>query len=193
MRIHHPDSLHCRNSTSPSEAHARFQSITRAYDILRGRHHPHVQDPIREELELRRRDHLVRQRYRRTFVDDDFGFAHSGPGHRGWTASADDRWKDKVIVVVGLLVRNLRLGQYSCSDAAQSLGAGLGPVLLWPVHDMSYKSHLNAAANLAQARREAREFGDERRETIRRRVREHKGNFTKPNDDDCNKPSIHQP
>ena len=100
VRVHHPDSPHCRTTTSPAEAHARFQSITRAYDILRGRRHEHAQDPIREELERRRRDHLARQRYRRTFVDDDFGFAQSGSGHRAWTASADDRWKDKVIVVV---------------------------------------------------------------------------------------------
>lgn len=64
----------------------------------------------------------------------------------------------------------------------QSLGAGLGPALIWPIHEMSYQSHLDAAANLAQARQEAREFGPEQRQSIRQRVRQQKEGLQKNGD-----------
>lgn len=65
----------------------------------------------------------------------------------------------------------------------QSLGAGLGPMLIWPIHEMGYQSHLRAAENLAQARQEAREFGEERRQTIRQRVREQKESLARGGED----------
>lgn len=45
--------------------------------------------------------------------------------------------------------------------------------MLWPVRGLSEKRHMTASANLAEAQSEAREFGAERREEIRKRVREH--------------------
>ncbi|KIY51893.1 hypothetical protein FISHEDRAFT_20784, partial [Fistulina hepatica ATCC 64428] len=36
VRIHHPDSVHGRNLTS-AQRHERFQAVTKAYDILRGK------------------------------------------------------------------------------------------------------------------------------------------------------------
>ncbi|OSX64564.1 hypothetical protein POSPLADRAFT_1087952, partial [Postia placenta MAD-698-R-SB12] len=36
VRAHHPDSPLCRDVPAP-ERHARFQRITAAYDVLRGR------------------------------------------------------------------------------------------------------------------------------------------------------------
>lgn len=48
---------------------------------------------------------------------------------------------------------------------------GLAP-LFWPGLGVADQRHTAAANNLAQARREAREFGHERRLEIRRRVQE---------------------
>lgn len=100
VRVHHPDSPHCRAASS-AEARARFQSITRAYDVLRGRHHV---DPYREEIERLRREQALRQMYRRKRAGQaSYDFAH-GPRYSEWTASADDRWKDTFIIVIGILV-----------------------------------------------------------------------------------------
>lgn len=51
---------------------------------------------------------------------------------------------------------------------------GIGPALWWSSTSIADQMHHAAAANLAQARREAREFGAERREEIRKRVKAHK-------------------
>ncbi|KAI0676160.1 hypothetical protein C8Q78DRAFT_372338 [Trametes maxima] len=148
VRIHHPDSPFGRD-ISPAVRHSRFQSITAAYDILRGKT-TGSQGPVdmyRTELERRRR---ARAAYT----------AARGPAKaqaQEWSASADDQWKDRIILFVGIL----------------ALGAGLGPMLVWPSYTASYQAHLSAARNLAQARSDAREYGEERRREIRRRVQEY--------------------
>ncbi|KAH9851984.1 hypothetical protein C2E23DRAFT_732040 [Lenzites betulinus] len=148
VRIHHPDSPHGRN-LSPSVRHCRFQSITAAYDTLRGKC-TSTNGPVdiyRAELDRRRRARAAYEASR----------TQSYPRGPEWSASADDRWKDRIILFVGIL----------------ALGAGLGPALVWPGYSASYQAHVSAAKNLAQARREAREYGEERRKEIRRRVQEY--------------------
>ncbi|KAI0820253.1 hypothetical protein BC628DRAFT_1469754 [Trametes gibbosa] len=147
VRVHHPDSPLGRN-ISPSVRHSRFQSITAAYDILRGKRTGSggSGDIYRAELERRRRARAAYEASR----------GQSYPRSPEWSASADDRWKDRIILFVGIL----------------ALGAGLGPALVWPGYSASYQAHVSAAKNLAQARQEAREYGEERRKEIRRRVQE---------------------
>lgn len=100
VRIHHPDSVHSR-LLSPSVRHARFQSITSAYDILRGKsqNSPHSGvDPYSSEVH--RRKHFYQAHH-----DRRAEYAYPG---REWTASPDDRWKDRVIIIVGLVVSTLK-------------------------------------------------------------------------------------
>lgn len=83
VRIYHPDSAVARHYPS-EESQARFQAISRAYDILRGKTSSgepvevtHKVDPIRWSI-----------RSRRPYFDD--------------TAS-DERWKERVIMGTVLL------------------------------------------------------------------------------------------
>jgi len=129
--------------------HDRFHAITRAYDILRGRYHVHrfADDPYSAELARRRRQHARRQAHHRR--------AASESAEESDLSGADDAWKDQVIIIVGLI----------------SIVVGFGPALL-SLHSVSDARHRAASANLAQARAEARMFGDERRAAIRARLAE---------------------
>ncbi|KAG6891130.1 hypothetical protein C0992_010425 [Termitomyces sp. T32_za158] len=72
-----------------------------------------------------------------------------------YEASADDRVKDRIILAVGAI----------------TLILGLGPAfLMLPTH--MEKQHRSAVANLRQARTEARELGEERRNELRIRARD---------------------
>ncbi|KAJ2973527.1 hypothetical protein NUW54_g12049 [Trametes sanguinea] len=107
VRIHHPDSPFGRD-LPPNVRHSRFQSITAAYDVLRGKKTASgaPMDIYRAELERRRRARAAYEASRRPMSSQP----------QEWTATADDRWKDRIILFVGIL----------------ALGAGLGPVLVWP-------------------------------------------------------------
>ena len=62
--MHHPDSPHGRD-IPPKVRHARFQSITRAYDILRGArsaHDEHDADPMLREILRRKRMYEAHER-----------------------------------------------------------------------------------------------------------------------------------
>ncbi|EKM57719.1 uncharacterized protein PHACADRAFT_138969 [Phanerochaete carnosa HHB-10118-sp] len=163
VRLHHPDSPRCRDVPA-SVRHARFQSVATAYDVLRGRRLSmqlgpgRTGDPAMEELLRRRRYQQMRNAAWHDPWEQSPGYG--GAARHSWHASsADDEWKDRVIVCVGLL----------------SLGLSLAPVVIWgPLGGHTDRVHLSAAANLAQARREAREFGEERRREIKRSVREHR-------------------
>ena len=176
MRVHHPDSPSGRD-LSPAIRRSRFQAITAAYDSLRGKrsgsgsHGP--TDIYRQELERRRRARAAYEASR-----NGGGFAYERHPDQTWTASADDRWKDRIILFVGIMVR-LRVSLSTCvvsSDGSyvQALGAGIGPMLVWPSYTASYQAHLSASRNLATARQEAREYGEERRREISKRVKEFK-------------------
>ncbi|KAH7906633.1 hypothetical protein BJ138DRAFT_610925 [Hygrophoropsis aurantiaca] len=157
VREYHPDSVLARHLVpSSSERHTRFQAITGAYDTLCGRgrfsHHGRGGHDDREMYEslMRRRRSTAR---RRAGMDYDFDSPYHHP-HPQWTAKADERWKDWSLMVFGTML----------------VISGLGPMFMGP---MSSERHRSAAANLAEARRDAREYGAERRREIRKRVREY--------------------
>lgn len=112
MRLHHPDSPRCRDVPA-SARHARFQSVATAYDVLRGKRPPSVQqgpgrtwDPAMEELLRRRRYQQMRNAAWHDPWEQSPGRGGGGAARHNWHASsADDEWKDRVIICVGLLVR----------------------------------------------------------------------------------------
>ncbi|KAI0339754.1 hypothetical protein BDW22DRAFT_1380502 [Trametopsis cervina] len=171
VKIYHPDSPHSRQVPS-SVRHARFQSITYAYDVLRGKaSRQHLgdtwNDSVYAELERRRR-------YR---PSTHGGTRASSGSNRGWGAGefafswddytdnarsrsktldgANDQWKDKVILCAAVL----------------AVGAAIFPSIMYISPQQTDNRHRSAASNLAEARREAREFGMERRAEIRKRVK----------------------
>ncbi|KAG6872850.1 hypothetical protein C0995_006014 [Termitomyces sp. Mi166 len=147
VRHHHPDSTHCQALTPP-ERHARFQSITAAYDILRGKATSSgisSQDPYMAEVLRRKRFNEAHLRRRH----------HARPERPSYEASADDRVKDRIILAVGAI----------------TLILGLVPGLfMLPTH--LDKQHRSAVSNLRQARTEARELGEERRSEVRKLARD---------------------
>jgi len=155
VRVHHPDSPMCRSL--PAEIrHTRFQSITKAYDILRGKgsHHANSHDSVRAELERRRR---AQDLYRHRTAHAEFAQgAHFDDNP--WHADADDRWKDWLIISAGVMC----------------IAAGIGPMVLWPSAGLGDRKHLAAAKALAEARNEAQIHGEERRREIRHRVEENR-------------------
>ncbi len=54
----------------------------------------------------------------------------------------------------------------------QAIGVGLAPAAIVPFYSLN-QTHRAAVANLASARAEAKEYGEERRTEIRRRVKEY--------------------
>ena len=103
VRIHHPDALQCRH-LSPAIRRARFQSIAHAYDVLRGKRGQYtVFDPAMEELARRKRYQNLRKA---AYHNTSFGYEYnSGPARQDFETTADDRWKDRVIIFVGIMVR----------------------------------------------------------------------------------------
>ena len=160
-RTFHPDSPAAQ--TLPATVrHARFHAVTRAYDVLRGKQHSLsiTDDDVDAELARRRRQ---RQVYRQRAAAD---FAEAAG-----VGGADEAWKDQVIIVFGLAVRELFFFLCGPSDERQALVVGFVPALL-SLHAIPDARHRAASANLAQARADARTFGDERRAAIRARVAE---------------------
>lgn len=182
VRTYHPDSPHCR-PLPRSVCHARFQAITAAYDALTGKptfgrqssNRPHSHGPSSASSSRHWHrdddpaDHAYaefmarnRARWRRPGDPHMHGFgnaewaAHANASEAG----ADDRWKDRVIMAV-------MIGTFAI---AVSPFISLIPYTSY-TSSISDAKHLSAAQNLAQARREAREFGLERRREIRKRVR----------------------
>ncbi|KAH8111744.1 hypothetical protein DFH11DRAFT_1512715 [Phellopilus nigrolimitatus] len=159
VRIHHPDSSLARDLPA-SVSHGRFQSIKAAHDVLTGK--------------MRRRD-FPSPSYPPSPSTSSSGWAKDDPYraeyarrnrsrshnvHAEWAQAAgeaeetaDDRRKDRTLVSVGLGVIVLAIFPFLSASA------------------FSDKRHRSAAQNLAQARREGREFGPVRRAQIRKQVR----------------------
>ncbi|TFK66164.1 hypothetical protein BDN72DRAFT_161147 [Pluteus cervinus] len=151
VRIHHPDSPHSRLIPA-AERHSRFQSITAAYDVLRGKTSgafgsSSSGDHYAEEVARRKRAYWAQRARTAEFTQ----YAQHGE----WSASADDRWKDKIILIVGIL----------------TLALGIAPGLFL-VPSKLEKMHQAAAASLKGAREDAKEIGDERRARMKDRVRD---------------------
>ncbi|KAF6743361.1 hypothetical protein DFP72DRAFT_1080134 [Ephemerocybe angulata] len=157
VRLHHPDSHHSRAHLSPDQAQSQFASITAAYDYLRGvssSHLPNAKrygyepgqsnfDPYLHELARRRRAQQASQAHR----------GQSGSsGSQDW-GSWGGAGKERTVLALG--VAALVLGLYPS-------------FVLFPFQ--LKKTHNSAAKNLAQARKGAREMGEERRDGIRKRV-----------------------
>lgn len=103
VRVHHPDSPQCRDLPA-NVRRARFQSISHAYDVLRGKQTQHrTRDPVWEELERRRR---YSRRADTAFHHGafDYQYTYSNATKKDFGATGDDRWKDRVIIFVGLVV-----------------------------------------------------------------------------------------
>ncbi|KAF9232443.1 hypothetical protein BU15DRAFT_81236 [Melanogaster broomeanus] len=158
---------------SPEQRTVRFQAITKAYGILRGRvpapgpgaRHSADDDIIRAELRRRRPSKQTYDgRTRPGFSDSAWGWEDGGGGFAGTRASEMEqtprsRWEE------GL----------NYAPIAAVVIVTIAAVGLRSFHAQQVEHHTQtAAANLAQARADAQEFGMERRKQIRERVREAK-------------------
>ncbi|KAF8627964.1 hypothetical protein AX15_004158 [Amanita polypyramis BW_CC] len=165
VRIYHPDSLHCR-TLPPEERHSRFHAIAAAYDALRGKgrfqggrtyHNP--SDNLFEAELTRRRNAFWAHPSRRPGYADHF--TRQQQEKDMWSSNREDYLKDCIIIIFGVL----------------SFVVGVVPgFIVLPGH--LDRKHKQAAANLKQARSDAREFGDARMAGIRRRVQEIKSQGT---------------
>lgn len=96
VRIHHPDSPSCRH-LPPADRHSRFQAITAAYDALRKGSTVSSHFDVYAEEVARRKRAYQRQNARRA--------QYAAPNHYQWNSNADDRWKDHMLIAIGVLVR----------------------------------------------------------------------------------------
>jgi DnaJ-class molecular chaperone len=104
VREHHPDSYACAH-LSAAERHARFQSITGAYETLSGRRAAES-DAYLTEI-LRRR--ATPRRPKKTWAEE-YEFPGKGNRHgegREWMSNESDKRKDTLLMIGGGLVRVL--------------------------------------------------------------------------------------
>ena len=103
VRIHHPDAPHARKLPSRI-SHARFQAIKAAHDVLTGktRRVDFGQGPSSSGPST----YASRSRMRPEYYG---GRAHRHNGNAEWMhaageaeASADDRWKDRILMGIGV-------------------------------------------------------------------------------------------
>ncbi|KAL4265901.1 J domain-containing protein [Pleurotus pulmonarius] len=143
--------FHLPHGASQADIKARYYelSITAAYDALRGKRASSNVDPYTEEILRRKRAYHAHYGHRPRAEHAYYG------GRHNWHASADDRWKDRIILAVGIT----------------ALVAGIAPGLYMFPTSME-RRHQAAVAGLAQARSEAREVGDERMRELRKRAQE---------------------
>ncbi|KIL60463.1 hypothetical protein M378DRAFT_187775 [Amanita muscaria Koide BX008] len=162
VRVHHPDSFHSR-TLSPQERHLRFQAVTAAYDILRGKtkfntgwreRNPDSDgfDPFEAELSRRRNAYYAHPSRQPRYGEQS---EEQQRAKDAWTSEPEYAWKDRMIMLFGVL----------------SLVAGIVPGIFGFPAQFD-RSHKAAGANLKQARSDAQEFGDARMAQVRRRVQE---------------------
>ncbi|KAJ6621515.1 hypothetical protein B0H10DRAFT_1789925 [Mycena sp. CBHHK59/15] len=146
VKLHHPDSALCKDVPA-TERHRRFQCISSAYDTLR--HLSSTGMPDRdhvmwEEIEKRKRAHYRHSRRA------EYAYTEWNP-----QSSADDKWKDRAILTFGFI----------------ALIAGLLPTLVYPRR--RYDRSPSSAANLSEARRDARLLYEARQELDRQAAEEY--------------------
>ena len=156
VRIHHPDSPFGRD-LSPAIRRSRFQAITAAYDTLRGKTNGSngPVDVYRAELERRRRARAAYEASRR----------RAGAQAEVWTASADDRWKDIIILFVGIMVRTPTypvLLQVKISEGLRR-HSERGWVRCWSGHHLRRLVRLTLLLRKTLHRRDGRRASSEKR------------------------------
>ncbi|KIJ65375.1 hypothetical protein HYDPIDRAFT_110422 [Hydnomerulius pinastri MD-312] len=185
VKLYHPDAAHA-HAVPPAQRTARFHAITRAYALLqRGEapwDRPSMDEYMRAELRRRRPRRPPSRAYRA-------GAAPSwdeGPASAG--SSGSGTWPSNptlAVINVPLLLflggkaqaaaafspRDLRLF-FRCVLTISAFVSIGGIVHAFSQTHARKARHQTAAANLAQARAEAQEFGMERRRQIRARVLE---------------------
>ncbi|KAG7443541.1 uncharacterized protein BT62DRAFT_902569 [Guyanagaster necrorhizus] len=154
VRQHHPDSLSCRDLPS-SDRQARFQAIAHAYDTLRGKN---LQTGTRRDWG-EYADELQRRK-RRWDRQQSARYNYANPPRYKWESNVDDRWKDNMILTIGVV----------------SLVLGIAPSLLMLPFSIqkTRQKHLEAASDYSKVRTEAVEEGDERRQGMKRHIKEMK-------------------
>ncbi|KAF9075244.1 hypothetical protein BDP27DRAFT_39987 [Rhodocollybia butyracea] len=155
VRQYHPDSPSCR-LMPPAERHARFQAIRAAYDSLRmgdkiGLKNAHMFNEYADEIARRKNIFHKHHQYRNRGPNVAKGYE---PRYE-WESNADDRWKDHLLIGFGLL----------------SIILGIFPGLVLLPRQMR-KRHNDAVNNLAQAKLEASEYGEQRRAGMKNRLKE---------------------
>ncbi|TDL26550.1 hypothetical protein BD410DRAFT_812914 [Rickenella mellea] len=147
VRVHHPDSPRAR-TLPPRIAHARFQAITAAYDILTGKSNSRFTSS----------EYAAVHRYGNSSYGHRMrhGSEWAHTGFRSRAASVEDGVSDRVIMAIGAI----------------TLAFGFAPFLYASPQSIVEERHRAARRNLTQARSEAREYGEERLREARRRVRQ---------------------
>lgn len=165
VRVHHPDSPHSRASDLPKRTRdERFSAIKDAYDVLTGKkpgHPSRWSSPdsgrdweFRSELERRRHRRASWGSHAHTYSQFHYGHYYDAPPNNG-PMTPEDRRRDNILICVAFV-----------SGIISFL-----PAFVWSPVEYERRHEL-ASENLARARQEAREFGVQRREEIRERVRE---------------------
>ena len=171
VRSHHPDCAACR-SLPRSVAHARFQAITHAYEVLTGKRKPGRGQPTTAEAtEIARRRAAYRAAYASgrpyTGARNEWGGfeypdseAYRAKYHKGdITGSQTFYVAISVMTVVLALLHVTHVSPLFYSNPTSTIIA-------------ADKRHDEARLALEQARLRGQEYGDERREGIRRWVKE---------------------
>ncbi|KAF8584227.1 hypothetical protein K439DRAFT_1389649 [Ramaria rubella] len=144
VRVHHPDCPTAR-TLPPATSHSRFQAISDAYVILSGKRpssHLWSSDSYEQEINLRRR---TRAQWRGSAGSDEFGSSNAS----SWEAENRERWDQGILIFIVVF----------------ALASAILPLsLLSPfASSFSDRKHDEAQKNLANARREAKEFAEIRR------------------------------
>ena len=117
VRIHHPDSAYTKSQNVSSEiAHARFRAITHAYDVLSGKVRLDGSNTSSSGYQRARSGNAYPHgygyyRHRPSYASRDWGWEDGSRDWRSRGASADaevevdDGTKDRIIIIVGALVR----------------------------------------------------------------------------------------
>jgi len=166
VRVHHPDSTHSKASDLPKRTRdERFSAIKDAYDVLAGKkpgNPARWSGPdsdsgkdweFRSEVERRRRRRTAWGPQAYAYSQSHYGHQYSPPSDGPMTP--EDRRRDNILICVAFV----------------SAIISLLPAFVWSPVEYERRHEL-ASENLARARQEAREFGTQRREEIRERVRE---------------------
>ncbi|KAF8512334.1 hypothetical protein JB92DRAFT_2812684 [Gautieria morchelliformis] len=152
VRIHHPDCPTAR-SLPPSTSHSHFQAISDAYGILSGKKtSSNTWDrdvPYTEELRRR-----TRAQWRASAGSDEFGSTSAS----AWEHESRERWDQGILIFIVV---------FALSSAIIPLSL-LSPFAI----NFTDRRHDAAQKNLANARREAKEFAEIRRVGMMRRKKD---------------------